>query len=44
MLKAIQQMQFFLCTAFGDSKNTVGARIHLKTQGFMQGNGAAPAG
>jgi hypothetical protein len=44
MLTAIQQMQFFLRTSFGDSKNAVGARIHLKTQGFMQGNGASPAG
>eukprot|EP00804_Cyclotella_cryptica_P025778 CCRYP_021230-RA/>CCRYP_021230-RA protein AED:0.44 eAED:0.44 QI:0/0/0/0.5/1/1/2/0/195 len=44
MLTAIQQMQFFLRTAFGDSKNAVGSKIHLKTQGFMQGNGASPAG
>jgi hypothetical protein len=44
MLTAIQQMQFFLRTAFGDSKHSVGARAHLKTQGFMQGNGASPAG
>jgi hypothetical protein len=44
MLKAIQDMKFFLRTAFGDSDTLVGVRIHLKTQGFMQGNGAAPAG
>lgn len=44
MLTAIQQMKFFLRTAFGDSNNAVGSRIHLKTQGFMQGNGASPAG
>ena len=44
MLQAIQDMKFFLRTAFGDSDSSVGARIHLKTQGFMQGNGAAPAG
>ncbi len=44
MHTAIQEMQFFLRTAFGDSKESVGARIELKTQGFMQGNGAAPAG
>jgi hypothetical protein len=44
MLKAIQEMQFYLRTAFGDSKESVGAKINLKTQGFMQGNGAAPAG
>lgn len=44
MLTAIQQMQFYLRTAFGDSDNAIGSRIHLKTQGFMQGNGASPAG
>eukprot|EP00956_Cyclotella_meneghiniana_P000972 scaffold1144_cov22-Cyclotella_meneghiniana.AAC.6 len=44
MLTAIQEMRFFLRTAFGDSDSAVGARIHLKTQGLMQGNGAAPAG
>jgi hypothetical protein len=44
MLKAIQEMQFYLRTAFGDSDKCVGAKINLKTQGFMQGNGAAPAG
>ena len=44
MLSAIQQMQFFLRTSFGDSDQAVGARIHLSTQGFMQGNGASPAG
>ena len=44
MLSAIQQMKFFLRTAFGDSNSAVGARIHLKTQGFMQGNGASLAG
>jgi len=44
MLTAIQQMQFFLRTAFGDSDRAVGSRLHLSTQGFMQGNGAAPAG
>jgi hypothetical protein len=30
--------------AFGDSNKSLGACIHLKTQGFMQGNGASPAG
>lgn len=44
MLKVIQEMQFYLRTAFGDSKESVGAKINLKTQGFMQGNGASPAG
>lgn len=44
MLTAIQQMQFFLRTAFGDSNRAVGSRLHLSMQGFMQGNGASPAG
>eukprot|EP00956_Cyclotella_meneghiniana_P029293 scaffold70426_cov59-Cyclotella_meneghiniana.AAC.4 len=44
MLTAIQEMKFFLRTAFGDSDKSVGAKVHLKTQGLMQGNGAAPAG
>jgi hypothetical protein len=44
MLSAIQQMQFFLRTSLGDSDRAVGARLHLSTQGFMQGNGASPAG
>jgi hypothetical protein len=44
MLTAIQQMQFFLRTAFGDSDKAIGSRLHLRTQGFMQGNGASQAG
>jgi hypothetical protein len=44
MHTAIQEMQLFLRTAFGNSKESVGARIELKTQDFMQGNSAAPAG
>jgi hypothetical protein len=44
MLKTIQEMQFFLRTAFGDSKSAVGIRIEIKTQGLCQGNGAAPVG
>eukprot|EP00956_Cyclotella_meneghiniana_P010074 scaffold13929_cov79-Cyclotella_meneghiniana.AAC.4 len=44
MHEAIQEMQFFLRTAFGDSTESVGARVELKTQGYMQGNGASPAG
>ena len=44
MLTAIQHMQFFLRTAFGDSNQAVGSRVRLSTQGFMQGNGTAPAG
>ena len=41
---AIWDMQFFLCTAFGDSSTSVIAKTNLKTQGYMQGNGVAPAG
>eukprot|EP00804_Cyclotella_cryptica_P001408 CCRYP_003664-RA/>CCRYP_003664-RA protein AED:0.86 eAED:-0.58 QI:0/-1/0/1/-1/1/1/0/232 len=37
MLTAIQQMKFFLRTAYGDSDRAVGAKLHLRTQGFMQG-------
>ena len=44
MLQTIQEMQFFLRTAFGDSKSAAGIRIEIKTQGLCQGNGAAPTG
>jgi hypothetical protein len=44
MLKTIQEIQFFLCTAFGDSKMAAGMQIKIKTQGMCQGNGAAPSG
>ena len=44
MLKTIQDMQFFLRTAFGDSADAAGSSIEIKTQGLCQGNGAAPAG
>ena len=44
MLRTIQDMKFFLRTAFGDSKTYSGATIEMKTQGLCQGNGAAPAG
>ncbi len=43
MLKTIQDMKFFLGTAFGDSKEFAGSLIDIKTQGLCQGNGAAPA-
>jgi hypothetical protein len=33
-----------LFTGLGDSNESVGARINMKTQDFMQGNVAAPAG
>jgi len=44
MLETIQEMKFFLRTAFGDSQNFAGSTIHIKTQGLCQGNGASPAG
>ena len=44
MLEAIQNMKFFLRTAFGDSTSFSGSTIEVKTQGMCQGNGAAPAG
>ena len=44
MLKSIQDMKFFLRTAYGDSETATGSQIEIKTQGLCQGNGAAPAG
>ena len=44
MLTAIQEMKYFLRTAYGDSKEFVGSSIEVKFQGLCQGNGAAPAG
>ena len=44
MLSAIQNMKYFLQTAFGDSKNFANATLEIKYQGLCQGNGAAPAG
>jgi hypothetical protein len=44
MLRTIQDMKFFLRTAFGDSMGFAGSMVDVKTQGLCQGNGAAPAG
>ena len=44
MLQAIQDMKYFLCTAYGESKNCANSRIEVKYQGLCQGNGVAPAG
>ena len=44
MLGTIQEMKFFLRTAFGDSQEFSGSTMAMKTQGLCQGNGAAPAG
>jgi hypothetical protein len=44
MLGAIENMKFFLCTGFGDSKTFAGGGVSIKTQELCQGNGALPAG
>ena len=44
MLGTIEDMKFFLRTAYGDSTLFAGSSVHMKTQGLCQGNGAAPAG
>eukprot|EP00956_Cyclotella_meneghiniana_P008123 scaffold10809_cov23-Cyclotella_meneghiniana.AAC.2 len=44
MLEAIQEMKYFLRTAYGDSKGCSQSKIEVKYQGLCQGNGAAPAG
>ena len=44
MLEAIEEMNSFLRTAYGDSKDFSGSTIEVKTQGLCQGNGTAPAG
>jgi hypothetical protein len=44
MLETIQEMIFFLRTAYGDSKTFAGSTIMIKMQGLGQGNGASSAG
>ena len=44
MLSTIEEMKYFLRTAYGDSKNFRGHKISVKIQGLCQGNGVAPAG
>ncbi len=44
MLKTIQEMKFFLRTAYRDLTNFAGSMIDVKMQGLGQGNGASPAG
>jgi hypothetical protein len=43
-LEAIENMEFFLQTGYGDSTKFAGGRISIKTQGMTQGNKALPAG
>lgn len=44
MLETIENMKYFLRTAYGDSKRFAGSRIQIKFQGMCQGSGAAAAG
>jgi hypothetical protein len=44
MLGTTENMKFFLCTGFGDSKTYAGGGVSIKMQGLCQGNGALPAG
>ena len=44
MPTANEEMNYFLYTAYGDSKEYVGSTIEEKFQGLCQGNGADPAG
>jgi hypothetical protein len=39
MLETIQEMKFFLRTAYGDSTNFAGSTIEIKSQGLGRGNG-----
>ena len=43
MLTEIEEMKYFIRTAYGDSKEYVGSKIEVKFQGLCQGYGAAPA-
>ena len=43
MLTAIEDMKYFLHTAYRYSKEHVGSTIEVKFQGLCQGKGAAPA-
>ena len=43
-LECIQNMRYYLRTAFGDSREFAGSSIQVKYQGLCQGNGKAPAG
>ncbi len=44
MLEMIQEMKFFLRTAYEDSKDFAGLFIEIKMQGLGQGNRVSPAG
>ena len=44
MLSTIEEMKYYLRTAYGESKNYRGHKISVKFQGLCQWNGNAPAG
>ena len=44
MLTAIEEMKYFLCMAYGDSKGCTGSQIEVNFQWICQENEAAPAG
>ena len=44
MLTAIEEIKYFLWTAYGDSKNFSGSTIELKFQGLFQGSDVATVG
>jgi hypothetical protein len=44
MLEMIQELKFFLRTAFGDSRDFADLTIEVKTQELGQGNGTSPVG
>ena len=44
MLTEIEEMKYFLRTAYGDSKEYVGSTIEVNFKGLCQGNGEAPVG
>ena len=44
MLTTIQEMKYFLRTAYGDSDDYAGSTVDVKFQGLCQGNGTDPSG
>ena len=44
MLSTIEEMKYYLRTAYGDSKNFRGKKVSVKFQGLCQGNRFAPDG
>ena len=44
MLEAIEEMKFFLQTAYGDSNNSTTCTLQVRTQGLFQGNRVTPGG